>query len=101
MNSFTFKMKENLIGNPSYPFVYYKGVLGTNPSLILFYQNGILHIKHPEECFELTCPPKIAVEFLEEILAKLPKHPEYQLMGFFGFEFGLKLQNIKIKIYIA
>ncbi len=96
MNSFTFKMKENLLGNPHYPCVYYKGVLGTKPSLILFYQSGVLTIKHATELFELTCPPKQALEFLEELLENQEPQEHNQLMGFFGFEFGLRLLNLKV-----
>ena len=96
MNSFTSKMKENLLGNPSYPCVYYKGVLGTKPSLILFYQNQELHVQHPTESFTMNLPPLAAVEFLEELLTNLPKQEFTQLMGYFSFEFGLKLQNNKL-----
>lgn len=89
-------MKENLIGNPQYPFVYYKGVLGTKPSLILFYLNGILNIKLQSQNYELSCEPKIALEFLEDLLQNSQKKTNLRLMGYFSFEFGLELQNIKV-----
>lgn len=104
MNLFTFKTNVNQIDNTPYPFVYYKGVLATKPSLILFYQNKELTIVHNKEKFKLNMPEHTALEFLEELNQNLPKpsysqipsknlHYKYGLIGFFSFEFGLKLQK--------
>lgn len=89
------------------PYVHYKEITGSKPSVILEYKNGHLTLLHAEQSFELTLNPNQALEFVSNFIENLSKpefdtpplksHFTYGLMGFFSFEFGLKLLNIEVK----
>jgi len=92
-----------------FPYIYYQNVLAEKPSLVIEYQNQELTIHHYSQSFKLSMPPLQALEFLEELTENLPNpkftspppknsHYQYGLIGFFGFEFGLKLLNTKLDL---
>ena len=109
MNSFTSKMNvsKTAISTTPIPYCYYKGITGSRPSLILEYSNSELSIRHAEKNMSLGLNPLQALEFISDLIANLktpefdsdpPKntHFKYGLMGFFSFEYGLKLLDIHI-----
>lgn len=71
---------------PKPPFCYYQGILGFNPDKIIYYQDGFLHINDNK----LQATPSEALELLEQNCSA-------KMMGFFSFEFGLKLLNLPIR----
>jgi para-aminobenzoate synthetase component 1 len=89
------------------PYAHYKGITGSKPSVILEYKNGLLSLLHAEQSFELALKPNQALEFVSNFINTLEKpefdvpppksHFQYGLMGFFSFEFGLKLLNLEVK----
>lgn len=101
--------KSNPFLSAGFPYIYYQNILAEKPSLVLEYTNQELTIHHYSQSFKLKMPPKESLEFLEELVENLPKpkfdrkpnsknHFQYGLLGFFGFEFGLKLMNTKLDI---
>lgn len=101
-----FKTNVNL-KSKSTPHCYYKGIQGSKPSLIISYKNGELDLTHIDQSLTLAIPPKEALEFISDLVTNLTE-PEfdtpppksdftYGLMGFFSFEFGLQLLNIKVE----
>ncbi len=106
MSLYTYKTNVKLNSFPT-PFIHYKGITGHSPSLIIEYKDGVLSLRHIDQSFELNMDAHAALDFLSDLASKLTK-PEfdndppagdfqYGLMGFFSFEFGLKLLNIKVK----
>jgi para-aminobenzoate synthetase component 1 len=89
------------------PYVHYQDITGSKPSVILEYKNGLLTLLHAEQSLELNLTASQALEFVSNFVNNLEKpefdHPiprshfQYGLMGFFSFEFGLKLLDIKVK----
>lgn len=71
---------------PNPPFCYYQGQLGINPDKIIYYQDGILHINDSSQ----QATPFEALELLEQNCSS-------RMMGFFSFEFGLKLLNLPVR----
>lgn len=104
MNSFTYKTNVKLNFHPT-PYVHYQGITGSKPSAIIEYKYGYLNLRHAEQSFELAMSPHQALEFVSSFVEKLerpefstppPKgHFQYGLMGFFSFEFGLKILNLE------
>jgi hypothetical protein len=71
---------------PNPPYCYYQGQLGINPDTIIYYQDGFLHINKTKQ----QASPNQALELLEQNCTS-------KMMGFFSFEFGLKLLNLPVR----
>jgi len=83
----------NLVGLPT-PYCYYQGVLAYQPSVIVSYKHNTLSIQHHSKSFTLNLDAHQALSFLSDFNQNLKnKANQFGLIGFFSFEFGLKLLN--------